>query len=249
MWKDRENVIALGEEFINICKKNDFWYTADAGTMLGAIRNNGIIPWDDDFDVMMTYDSYLKLKKMFPNRVIDTDTNGYPLILPKFMNDKTKFLESAVFVDIFIVIPSNLESVKKYRSFRNKTRFAMQTVHSEWNSFNLGSKILKVISWPFKSIPQKITLQEVVMTLTVPPNQVEVYFTIDNPIDPLKINWQKDISFKRKEVKFENFKIQVPIEYNDILIQKYGTNYMIPDKHQRSIEHINAISIVKVKRK
>lgn len=249
MWKDRPDVIKLAKEFVTICEKENIWYTVDNGSMLGAIRHGGMIPWDDDFDAMMTYDSYLELKKKYPNRVIDTDEKGYPLLIPKFMTDKSKFLESAVFVDIFIVVPTTLKAAKKYRSFRNKTRFAMQTVHSDWIAFNLGSKILKVISWPFKKIPKRIEIKEAVDMLKVPKKEVEAYFTIDNPIDPFDINWQEKLSFKTKKVKFENFKVNVPVEFDAILKQKYGNDYMVPNKHARSIEHVNAISIVKVKRK
>lgn len=248
MWKDRPQVLKLAKEFVDICENNNIWYTVDNGSLLGAIRHQGMIPWDDDFDVMMTYESYLILKKLFPQRVIDTDDKGYPLLIPKFMKNKNNFLSSAVFVDIFLVVATNKKAVKKYRSFINKTRFAMQTVHSDWIAFNFGSKFLKVISWPFKWIPRRLTTQWAVKTLGVEPKNANVFFTIDNPIDPLKINWQKSLSMKTKKIKFENFEVNVPIEFHDFLIQKYGLDYMMPNNQARSIEHVNAISIVKVKR-
>ena len=248
MWKDRPKIIELAKEFVSLCEKHNIWYTVDNGSLLGAIRHKGMIPWDDDFDVMMTPESFRELKKKFPNRVIDIDYNGYPLLIPKFMIDKSKFLESAVFVDIFIAVPTTLKKVKKFRTFRNKSRFAIQTVHSDWIAFNLGSKILKVISWPFKKLFKKITLNESINILEEK-NNPEAIYTIDNPIDPFKINWQEKISYKRKKVKFENFEVYAPIEYDKILKNKYTDNYMTPNKNARSIEHVNAISIVKVNRK
>ncbi|NQZ65593.1 MAG: LicD family protein [Mycoplasmatales bacterium] len=249
MFKDRPDVIKLAKEFVEICEKENIWYTADNGSLLGAVREKGMIPWDDDFDVMMTPESYKELKEMFPERVIDTDTNGYPLLIPKFMKTKKEYLNSAVFVDIFVVVPTNIKNVKKYRNLINKTRFAMQTIHSDWIPFNFGSKLFKIISWPFKKIPKKLTIDWAINLLKVDEENADGYFTIDNPIDPLKINWQKALSRKTEKAKFENFLVDIPVEYNDILIQKYGKDYKTPNKNARSIEHINAISITKVKRK
>ena len=51
----------LFAEFDRVCKKYDIKYCACGGTMLGAIRHNGFIPWDDDMDVMMLRNDYNRL--------------------------------------------------------------------------------------------------------------------------------------------------------------------------------------------
>ena len=52
------------EEFIRVCEKYGFSYYAMGGTMLGAARHKGMIPWDDDIDVMMPRDDYNKIQKV-----------------------------------------------------------------------------------------------------------------------------------------------------------------------------------------
>ena len=57
----------LLDEFDSFCEKHNLKYTLDSGTLIGAIRHKGFIPWDDDIDVAMPYPDYLKFIKIFNN--------------------------------------------------------------------------------------------------------------------------------------------------------------------------------------
>ena len=52
------------KEFIRICEQNNLNYWVDAGTLLGSVRHQGFVPWDDDLDVSLTKDDYQKFKKI-----------------------------------------------------------------------------------------------------------------------------------------------------------------------------------------
>jgi lipopolysaccharide cholinephosphotransferase len=79
----------------------------------------------------MTPTSYAKLKRLFPTNCIDgSNEELYPLVIPKFVPDKEKFLEKAIFVDIFIVVPTTNKKVKKFRSLSKKINFSLQAIHS-----------------------------------------------------------------------------------------------------------------------
>lgn len=61
--------------FISICKKYDLCYYALGGTLLGAVRHQGFIPWDDDVDIGMPRPDYEKFLKIAPQEL----SNGYRL--------------------------------------------------------------------------------------------------------------------------------------------------------------------------
>ncbi len=75
----------LFAEFARVCKKHDIKFSVAYGTMLGAVRHKGFIPWDDDFDIMMERDEYEKLM------LVAADEFSYPYFLQTALNDRAKF--------------------------------------------------------------------------------------------------------------------------------------------------------------
>lgn len=61
--------------FDNICKKHDIEYWLDFGTLLGAVRHEDFIPWDDDLDVGMLRADYYRFLEVFPDEIASHDLN------------------------------------------------------------------------------------------------------------------------------------------------------------------------------
>ena len=121
------------EEIDRICKKHDITYSLSGGTCLGAIRDHGIIPWDDDIDVEMMRDQYEKFLSVLPEE-LDHDRyylgshdvmKDYHSATPKLMikntNLRTRFyvrrnLDNPICVDIFVYdyMPNDEKKRKKH---------------------------------------------------------------------------------------------------------------------------------------
>ena len=93
----------LFRAFISVCEKLELPYFLNAGTMLGAVRHNGFIPWDDDIDVAMLrsdYEIFLsRAQELLPENMflqtIDTDPE-YLHNFAKIRHNETTFIESSV---------------------------------------------------------------------------------------------------------------------------------------------------------
>ena len=65
-------IIELSDYFDSFCRKNNIVYYLMGGTALGAVRHSDFIPWDDDFDVFMDRENYLKFLSVAKYN-LDTD--------------------------------------------------------------------------------------------------------------------------------------------------------------------------------
>ena len=132
-------------EFDRVCKKYDLKYILDFGTLLGAVRHKGFIPWDDDLDVSMLREDYDKLMEIGPTEfkhpyfLQNHETEpGYDCSVVKLRRTDTTFIMSentkhrtkynqGIFIDIFVfdniptddkefVLKINQESYNAYLS-------------------------------------------------------------------------------------------------------------------------------------
>ena len=77
-------------EFDAICQKHNLKYWLDSGTLLGAVRHKGFIPWDDDIDLSMPVEDYRKFKKIANNELSDNIFFQTRETDPKFKFDYIK---------------------------------------------------------------------------------------------------------------------------------------------------------------
>lgn len=144
--------LALLKEFDYVCKKNNLLYWLDFGTLLGAYRHKGFVPWDDDIDIGMMRQDYNKLPKLFNETTRNPDffadfvqcDNNKNQIIIKIQHKKCDHL----FIDIFpydyyhkkMTDKEQLKESKKLKKIRNKINKECSKVNND------KQKVIEIIN-------------------------------------------------------------------------------------------------------
>ena len=252
--------IGVLEEIDKICKKHNLQYFADYGTLLGAVRHGGFIPWDDDFDISMKRDDYMAFLKVAQdelpeNYVLLSVHNNYKydnflarVVNSGFISLEEVFLEKnhnfpfAVGIDIFPL---------DYFDYNNKENETIKEL------LDLSQKLISLIDPEIRSINEiDGTIKESVIRFcemcSMPleegkPVRQQLFIINDRicslcgsdaPYLASYYFWGKNGSqICRKEyydntitLSFEYILLPAPIGYDAKLTDCYGPGYMRPIK-------------------
>lgn len=229
----------------NFCDKNDIDYFLMYGTLLGAVRHKGFIPWDDDIDICMTREDYMKFKKSYKSesfKIHDYDTvQEYPYILPKVVDDSVHYKEKSIshldyysgaFIDIFILdgISNNI-IIRKIDTFLVYILYGIHRFYFT-NQNRIFSKIKKVI--PIFCILKSYNNWYSKYNLSS-----SIYCRFSQ--DVYNRHYMKTNLFNRlKVLSFEGHQVKVPFDYDEILSFWYG-DYMKLPPIEEQIPHHNIL--------
>jgi len=116
--QDKYKVLLLQtyKAFAKFCLANNIHFFAAGGTMIGAVRHRGFIPWDDDIDVYMKrpdYDKFISLRSRLANtdyEIIDSNNEGYYCTMAKFSHRNSTIWEFqsipfvfGAYIDVFVL--------------------------------------------------------------------------------------------------------------------------------------------------
>lgn len=243
----RQQLMMLGmvKELDRICRKYDIPYFLYGGTLIGAIRHNGFIPWDDDLDVGLMRKDYLRLMKVMPGELPehivlhnnDSDKNYFNCFAK--MRDTRSFLDEGnydkglkyrcVYVDIFPFEKTWLPIQ------RLRLQSYAYTLYRAGNGNESSLRKIRMLTWfnRYISFPILRTFCKLTGANTL---------TYDLGI-PFHIVYDEKDIFPLTTHKFEDTELSVPGNSDHMLRTQFGDYMRLPDDLDNVYHHVKRLEI------
>ena len=234
----QESLLHILDDFNNICKSKNIQYSVFSGPLLGAVREKGFIPWDDDVDVIMDIANYqLLLQSLDDNKVYHIDA-----WVPRFRN---RDVCNGPFIDIFLFTSAPQGVKRKTKILRLKTLQGMLKKYNTVKHVSFLYRILIIFTKILGSLfPRRYLLNQYWKTGYGKNYESEFYYAPNVGFSGLNFMFNRDkINKGYTELVFESIKVQSYAEYDYILQILYGCNYMTPiNETERIAYHSNQIN-------
>jgi lipopolysaccharide cholinephosphotransferase len=227
-------------DFDRICIKHDLTYWLDFGTLLGAVRHEGFIPWDDDLDVSMPRDDYNKFLKI-AKKELDSKY---------FLQNKNT--DKNIFIHFSKIRDKNSLYVEKHEVNQNikyhqgiyidifPVNYIKPSITSRI-SYDFIKKCIKLFSNRYISI-DKLS-NPLIVFLNLYHNSKNTYVVRGPEMMTNELKIHKEYLFPLTKQQFEGHKFNAPKDLDKYLRLFYGDDYMtLPPKSKRKT-HAYSIEI------
>ena len=234
----------LLKAFKKICEENNFTYWLQSGTMLGAVRHKGFVPWDDDTDVGMFRDDIEKLRELLKNDAEYKITLIYDW-WAKSRQIRFRSTDDKIpcFVDVYIYDYCEDASDDYWKVQLEKREEIIKAIEED-NSEEV--KFWKENPWISESWEQAEYLEKLFKKLTkcdsekIPAEKSKgVCWGLDNFSVKWKRLFDNDFFFPLVDLEYENEKYTAPKENLSYVKRQYGDIYKLPKDLLSHYHHVS----------
>lgn len=243
--------VAILDKVHSFCIDNNLRYSLSGGTLLGAVRHKGYIPWDDDIDIMMPRPDYEKLLLdfcgIYKHLIIQdykTDVS-YPLRWLRIYDDRTKLLslnsEGGVFVDVFPVdgLPNETETLAYLEEYKALMRKLKRVTKRRGTRIH-GNRILKDIKYFIKKLilpSRSHVISEFDALFNRYPFETSEFAGAIVGMFGIKEHMHSSVFKSYIELPFEGKNYMCIKQYDAYLTKHYGDYMQLPPEEKRITHH------------
>ena len=241
--------------FDMICRMNNIKYSLDGGSLIGAIRHNGFIPWDDDIDVILTKENYDKLKEILDKeegryQTLKDGEGGERFSFMKFVDTKTRLIELehsdfgkkyGIFIDIFCYynLPNDENERKRHYKKLSRLRSLLKRPKLNLKDNTLGQYLKKNFKKSLSIMIGYRKIKKIFNKMINEYNDIDARYLMSNC--PM-YGYEKDICLKKDteeyiDVEFEGLKVMAFKNYDEILRTMFGNYMQLPPESERVPKH------------
>ncbi|MBQ3470525.1 LicD family protein [Candidatus Saccharibacteria bacterium] len=235
----------------NLCRSNGIKYSLIGGSLIGAVRHNGFIPWDDDIDIILMPKDYERLLKIIDKggkySLLKPNQKGYNYPFKKLVDKKTVILGDrsggdgyGVFIDILSYhYVSNNALARRWEFFRQMTyKKLLGFCTTDTGKIAGMSSFRKAIIYVCKKVfSVKWVLRRYIRCCQK--NKATNYIVSNWPIYGFKKETQNAKSLNHyMDGNFEGQKVMICSDYDDVLRTSFGDYMELPPVEKRKSTHI-----------
>ncbi len=259
MEQIHEGTLEILKKIISICDELKINYYIAAGTLIGVVRHQGFIPWDDDLDIMMLRPDYEAFKAyciaheeaLFPFKLMGRyNTPEYPYTIDRFcdlryrmVSERTTDAGMGMFVDIYPMDGAGSDPAELRRRLKNKNKFWLDclfcNLHGKFEPSSRGM-IYNVLKFPGYCYARLRGANYFLDKL----ESLKDMYSLEESRYVACMIWDCPIRFKEKiwfgeplEMPFEGLLVKVPRDYDSMLRDTYGDYMQLPPEDQRIPHH------------
>lgn len=268
LQKAQRRMLEILKDVDKICRENNISYWLDSGTLLGAARHKGFIPWDDDIDIVMPRADYEKFKliatdKLPKNLFLQTNYSDleYDMLWTKVRDNNSEIVEykvgnyhNGLFIDIFPM--DDYTDVDKYLKYKKKFNSIYRTLILVKEPFekvknkkifikNIIKFFAKVLLFPFAFMEKKMVFDYIYKKRDeyIQKSQGENTEILGYSMEVAYWNFhiEKKNIFPLKEIQFEDASFYAPGNYDAYLTKLFGDYMELPPENERIPHNLELI--------